>query len=276
VKASQSVRSARKRTYLLCEPRYFTVAYEINAWMDASKPVDIDLAYRQWTELKRTYEDLGHTVHVLDPVDGLPDMVFAANGAFSVGGKVYGAKFKHPERFDEAPAHAQWYDRNGWTLVVPGQHTNEGEGDFTFIEQQNMILAGYGFRTEVAAHAEAQEVLGRPVISLHLVRDRFYHLDVALFALDDGNICYLPEAFSEGSQKVLRRLFPEALIATEDDALAFGLNAVSDGYNVVIPQQADALGRRLTAAGYNVIPIDLSELHKAGGSVKCCTAELRS
>ena len=54
------------------------------------------------------------------------------------------------------------------------------------------MLAGYGFRTEAAAHAEAQEVLGRPVVSLRLVDPRFYHLDVALAALDDHNITYLP------------------------------------------------------------------------------------
>ena len=60
------------------------------------------------------------------------------------------------------------------------------------------MLAGYGFRTEPAAHAEAQEALGRPVVSLRLVDPRFYHLDVALAALDDENIAYYPGAFSAG------------------------------------------------------------------------------
>jgi N-dimethylarginine dimethylaminohydrolase len=31
----------------------------------------------------------------------------------------------------------------------------------------------------------------------------------------------------------------------------------------------------LRAAGYEPVPVDLSELKKGGGSVKCCTAELR-
>ena len=91
------------------------------------------------------------------------------------------------------------------------------------------MLAGHGFRTERAAHAEAQEVLGRPVISLHLVDPRFYHLDMALAALDDATVAYFPDAFSAASQRVLRQLFPDAVIADEADAEAFGLNAVSDG-----------------------------------------------
>ena len=42
-----------------------------------------------------------------------------------------------------------------------------------------------------------------------------------------------------------------------------------------MPAGADALATNLTAAGYEVVPFDLSELRKAGGSVKCCTLELR-
>ena len=64
----------------MCPPEYFTVAYAINPWMDVSRPIDTALAWQQWEALRRTYLDLGHTVQVIAPVPGLPDMVFAANG----------------------------------------------------------------------------------------------------------------------------------------------------------------------------------------------------
>ncbi len=152
---------------------------------------------------------------------------------------------------------------------------NEGEGDFTYLAGPDLILAGHGFRTDPRAHAEAQDVLGRPVVGLRLVDPRFYHLDTALFVLDDNTICYYPGAFSAGSQRVLGRLFPDAVLATEADALAFGLNAVSDGRNVILPATAVALGATLADRGYLPVHVDLSELLKGGGSVKCCTAELR-
>ena len=56
----------------------------------------------------------------------------------------------------------------------------------------------------------------------------------------------------------------------------FGCNAASDGRNVFIPSGADALTAKLAERGYQTHALDLSELRKAGGSVKCCTLELRS
>jgi N-dimethylarginine dimethylaminohydrolase len=85
---------------------------------------------------------------------------------------------------------------------------------------------------------------------------------------------YYPEAFSIGSQQVLRRLYPDAILAGRRDAEAFGLNAVSDGVHVVLPQIATGLIEQLRERGYSPIGVDMSELHKSGGAVKCCTLEL--
>ncbi|WP_422750906.1 dimethylargininase [Micromonospora sp. WMMD1219] len=269
-------RVSRKRTYLMCSPEHFTVEYAINPWMDVTTPVDADLAVKQWDRLRETLVGLGHEVHLLTPEAGLPDMVYAANGAFVVGGTVYGARFKHEQRSAEAAAHRAFYEQHGWRFIAPSE-TNEGEGDFAYLPEAHggLVLAGYGFRTEPAAHAEAQEALGRPVVSLHLVDPRFYHLDVALASIDDENIVYYPGAFSAASQKVLAQLFPDGIVADDEDALAFGLNLVSDGLNVVLNNEATRLAGKLKAAGYHPVPVELAELKKGGGSVKCCIAELR-
>ena len=74
---------------------------------------------------------------------------------------------------------------------------------------------------------------------------------------------------------MLRTLYPDAVIATAEDAAVFGLNAVSDGLHVLLPQAATGLAAQLAERGYEPIGVDLSELLKAGGSVKCCTLELR-
>jgi N-dimethylarginine dimethylaminohydrolase len=268
-----SVRIATKRTYLMCPPEYFAVEYAINPWMDTTTPVDAELAVKQWTRLRELLVDLGHTVHELAPEPGLPDMVYAANGAFSVDGVVYGARFKYPQRAAEAAAHRAFYQADpAWRFVAPDE-VNEGEGDFAYTGE--LILAGHGFRTDPAAHARAQEVLHRPVVSLRLVDERFYHLDTALGVLDSRTVAYYPGAFSPGSQRVLRGLFPDALLADEADALAFGLNLVSDGRHVLLPAEASGLASKLAEAGYTPVPVELGELKKGGGSVKCCIAELR-
>ncbi|MFJ3301964.1 dimethylargininase [Streptomyces sp. NPDC086549] len=268
-------RRATPRRYLMCSPRHFEVTYSINPWMDPGKPVDTPLAVAQWEQLRDLYRSLGHTVEELAPVPGLPDMVFAANGATVVDGRVLGARFAHRERVDEAAAHLDWYRAHGFAHVREPVHVNEGEGDFAVTA--SYVLAGRGFRASPLSHGEAQEFFGRPVIGLELVDPRHYHLDTALAVLDDSadEVMYYPPAFSPGSREVLRRLFPDALTAGAEDAAAFGLNAVSDGLRVVLPQAAAGLFGPLRERGFEPVGVDLSELLKGGGSVKCCTQELR-
>src|SRR5215212_5784823 len=96
------------RRYLMCRPTHFAVTYRINPWMDPSAPYNTSLAIAQWTELKRIYEELGHQIELIEPVQGLPDMVFAANGATVIDGKVLTVQFRDAERADEAPAYRDW------------------------------------------------------------------------------------------------------------------------------------------------------------------------
>ncbi len=261
------------RHYLMCPPRYFAVDYSINPWMDPSKPVSVDVAVAQWTELRDTYRRLGHTVEEIEPQPGLPDMVFAANSGTVVGGRVLGARFRAPQRAAEAEHFRRWFLEHGYRDLTMPEKINEAEGDFAWTGQ--VLLAGTGFRTDPAAHAEAQEVLGVPVVSLQLVDPRYYHLDTALFVLSESNVAYYPEAFSPGSQRVLRRMFPEAVVASSVDAEWFGLNGVSDGRNVVLPVEATGLGSELEGRGFEVVYVEVSELRKAGGGPKCCTLEIR-
>ncbi|GHH40206.1 N-dimethylarginine dimethylaminohydrolase [Streptomyces umbrinus] len=268
-------RRATPRRYLMCPPAHFEVTYSINPWMDPAKPVDVPLAVAQWEDLRDRYRALGHTVEELTPRRGLPDMVFAANGATVVDGRVLGARFAFREREPEAGAHLEWFKTNGFDHVHEPVHINEGEGDFAVTA--SYVLAGRGFRASPLSHGEAQEFFGRPVIGLDLVDPRYYHLDTALAVLDDATdqVMYHPPAFSPGSREVLRRLFPDALLADDEDAAALGLNAVSDGLHVLLPQSATGLFDPLRERGYEPIGMDLSELLKGGGSVKCCTQELR-
>jgi N-dimethylarginine dimethylaminohydrolase len=261
------------RRYLMCRPTYFAVDYAINPWMDPAAPVDVARAVAQWDALYRTYREMGHTVDLIDPIPGLPDMVFAANGAIVVDGVVLGSEFRYPQRAAEGPAYLDWFVRAGFE-THEAKAVNEGEGDLLLVG--DFLLAGTGFRTEPGGALQAQEVFGRPVVTLQLVDPRYYHLDTALCVLEPGNVAYYPGAFSEGSQRVLARMFPDAVLADAKDAAALGLNAVSDGRRVVMPAQARGLAAKLASRGYQPVPVDVSELHKAGGGPKCCTLEVRS
>jgi len=271
-------RVATPRSYLMCPPEFFAVTYAINPWMRPDSPVDPGLAMRQWAALRAAHESLGHSVATIEPVAGLPDMVFAANGATVIGGTVLGVRFKHQERADEAGAYLSWFRSQGYSSVHEPVFVNEGEGDILVAGNPvvgETVLAGYGFRSDQAAAGELESVFGRRVVSLRLVDPRFYHLDTALCVLDDSTAMYYPAAFDDAGRASLASLFEELIEAKDEDAEALGLNAVCDGRHVVIAAAATELARSLAARGFEPVPVDMSELLKAGGGAKCCTLELR-
>jgi N-dimethylarginine dimethylaminohydrolase len=265
---------AQARTYLMCPPKYFAVSYAINPWMRPDRPVDAALAMAQWAGLCATFARLGHRVQVIDPVPGLPDMVFAANGATVIDGKVLGARFLHAERAAEAAVYLDWFRRHGYPVVRTAEAVNEGEGDI--VPAGGVVLAGYGFRTSEAAGAEIEDLFGLPVLSLRLVDPRYYHLDTALCVVDSSTVAYYPAAFDDAGRAALASHFAELIEAKDEDAEALGLNAISDGRHVVLPAQARRLAGQIAARGFEPVPVDMSELHKAGGGPKCCTLELRT
>lgn len=276
---SAAERVQHKRRYLMCRPEYFTVSYSINPWMEPANPTDTARAVQQWQKLYDTYLELGHEVELIDPVPGLPDMVYTANGGFVIDGVFYAPRFRFEERQGEEPAFIAWAREHGFRVVEP-EFTNEGEGDFLLAG--DVILAGRGFRSTDDSHREIARIFDREVVSLTLVDPRFYHLDTALSVLDPvvepgqtPTIAYLPGAFDDASRAELERRFPDAIRVADADGAVFGLNSASDGRNVFLSPRATGFAEQLSERGYNPVLVDLSELLLGGGGIKCCTLELR-
>ncbi|MEI2269360.1 N-dimethylarginine dimethylaminohydrolase [Microbacterium sp. No. 7] len=274
-------RIAQHRRYLMCRPEHFTVSYSINPWMEPSRPTDTAKAVRQWQALHDAYVALGHEVELIDPVPGLPDMVYTANGGFIVDGRALGVRFRVDERRGEERPFMDWFAAHGFEVVEPVE-VQEGEGDFLLVG--DTILAGTGFRSVGDSHRELGRVFEREVVSLRLVDPRFYHLDTAITVLDPvegpggverANIAYLPSAFDDGSRRILAERYPDAIQVSDADGAVFGLNAASDGLHVFVSPRASAFAAELEERGYIPVPIDLSELLLGGGGIKCCTLELR-
>jgi len=274
-------RIAQHRRYLMCRPEHFTVSYRINPWMEPENPTDTAKAVAQWQTLYDTYVALGHDVELIDPVEGLPDMVYTANGGFIIDGRALGVRFRVDERRGEERPFMDWFAADGFEVIEPVE-VQEGEGDFLLVG--DTILAGTGFRSVGDSHRELGEVFGREVVSLRLIDPRFYHLDTAISVLDPvegaggvekANIAYLPAAFDEASRRVLAERYPDAILVSDEDGAVFGLNSASDGYNVFISPRAKGFEAQLRERGYNPVLVDLSELLLGGGGIKCCTLELR-
>lgn len=266
--ANPSLREAKPQRFLMCRPGNFEVYYSINRWMDVTVQVDAALAMAQWENLRKTYLRLGHSVEVMDDVPGLPDMVFTANAGIIKGSKALVSKFRSEYRQPEEEYFAQWFQAQGFDVVRP-ELVNEGEGDFLWTG--SVMLGGSGFRSELGAGPEVTELLGLPTETLELVDSRWYHIDTALAILDERTIAFVPEAFSPRSLEILAGLGLEQIRVCVEDAEWFALNAVSDGKNVVVAEQAVNFQAQLTEHGFTPVPVDVSEFLKSGGGAKCCT-----
>jgi N-dimethylarginine dimethylaminohydrolase len=255
----------------MCPPTHFAVRYRINPWMRPDEPVDTGRAVAQWRRLHDTLTDLGHRVQLIEPHPDLPDMVFAANGGIVVGDRALVPRFRHPQRGPESDCFAAAFATLGIEHVRHARYLNEGEGDFRVAGE--LILAGTGLRSETRAAQEAAEFFERTTIPLVLVDPRFYHLDTALAVLDERTVAYWPGAFDPSSRDILEQLFPDAIVAEEDDAAALALNMVSDGANVIMTPGRNRLAAAIAERDFEVHQVPTDELLKAGGGAKCCVLE---
>jgi N-dimethylarginine dimethylaminohydrolase len=264
----------KTKTVLMCPPTHFDIEYEINDWMDTSNPVIPEEVAKQWQKLYDTYtQKLGWEVQLIDPVKGLPDMVFTANGGLVLKGKVVLPLFRYPERQPETEQFKKWFEAAGYQEVFMPKYNFEGEGD-AFV-WHDMLFAGYPFRSEIKAHQEVAEFLGLKPISLEQINPRFYHLDTALTFINDETVAIYPGAFSQKSLKTLHNLVPNVIEANEEDAMAYGLNAMTDGQNVILSDHPRNLIEQYQKMGLEVFTSEMSEFQKSGGGVKCLTLDLR-
>lgn len=259
---------------LMCPPTYFDVEYEINPWMHCDIRVDHDRARAQWQALHDIYtQNLGWRVHLLPPQPHLPDLVFTANGGLVLGGRVVLPCFRHPERQGEAPVFEAWFRQQGFDVLAAPIHDFEGEGDALL--WNDVLFAGYPWRSDKLSHRTLADKLGLEVIGLQLTDARYYHLDTAFTVVNTRTVALYAPAFTSESVERVQRIVPQVILANEADALGYGLNALSDGEHIVLSDRATGLIDSYRSLGLDVWPTPIGEFQKSGGGVKCLSLELR-
>jgi N-dimethylarginine dimethylaminohydrolase len=263
------------KSYLMCSPDHFGVFYEINPWMHQENRPDFELAIEQWHNLVANLRRAGATVETIEPVKGLPDMVFVANAGLVDGQRLILSRFRHPERQPESRYTSQWFQARGCEvaeLAGEGDISFEGGGDA--FPYGGSLLAGYGFRSDRSSHTVLSRLLGVPVHSIKLVDPRFYHFDISFSPLDTRHAIINPAAWDRASNALIEQLVPEPLVLELDEALTFCANCVVVGKVIVMPACPARVGRILERWGYDVCVSPVSEFLKAGGAVRCLTLPL--
>jgi N-dimethylarginine dimethylaminohydrolase len=258
---------------LMCPPAFFDIEYEINPWMDRLRSSDHERAIGQWTTLKNLLESLGATICCLDPVPGLPDLVFTANAALIFRNRAILSRFRHPQRQGEEKYFRNWFEQHGFELLeLPRECFFEGAGDALFGGET--LFAGYRIRSVVRGHQRIAELLDCRVLSLELVDPHFYHLDTCFCPLNERAAVFYPPAFDSYAREVLAATIEDLIPASDAEARRFACNAVVLGDTVITNEGCPALHRELRSRGFRTCDTPLGEFLKAGGSAKCLTLRL--
>ncbi len=258
---------------LMCRPEYFGIEYEINPWMHVAVQVDHARAVEQWEAVHRAYTELGETIALAPPVDGLPDMVFSANAAVLWGRRAVLSRFHHAERAGEESHWRAALEGLGFVVhEVSSQLSFEGAGDALFLGEH--LFLAWGFRTDRAAHAEVAALLDVESTSLQLADPRFYHLDTCFCPLDERSALIAPKAFSPESYELVRARVPRLIEVSPAVAAGFACNAMPVHGRVISSIASQELSAPLSGLGFGVLPLPVDEFMKSGGGVRCLSLPL--
>lgn len=258
---------------LMCPPDYYGIHYEINPWMNTERQADHAVAVEQWHGLVEKLAAAGAQISQLDPVDGLPDLVFTANAAMIYRRQSLLSRFRHPQRQGEEQHNRRWLEAHGFEVLdVPEDFSFEGAGDALFCG--DTLYAGYRMRSDASGHQQIGRMLGVRVIPVELVNPRYYHLDTCFCPLASDEAIWHPPAFDDYGQRVIREHVAKLIEVEQHEAERFACNATVVGRTVVTNTGCERLHEELASRGYQPIATPLDEFVKAGGSAKCLTLRL--
>lgn len=288
-KINSEIKSETTAPHLLMSPPdHFEVAYAINPWMQpAAWSLDAKRLRRDaqtgWLALKATYEKLCASVTVKPAAKGWPDLVFTANCAVVLDGKVLLARYRNAERAGEEAFDQQMFEQLRLRGEVDSLHRTpegvdfEGAGDAIFDAGRGVMWTGHGQRSSLKASRTIAQVFGLPTLALELVDPRFYHLDTCFCLLSGGEVIYHPDAFTAAGRAQIQAVVGTQLItAMQEDAAHLGVNSVCINRDVVMCHCSTTLRAQLETLGYRVHVVPLGSFNRSGGAAYCLTLTLNN
>lgn len=229
------------------------------------KPVDPELAVRQWQQYVDVLEQHGWTPVEVPPADACPDGVFVEDTMVVYGDLAVIARAGAESRRPEAAAAEQAVREQGYRIThVTDPGTFDG-GDI--LKVGNTVYVGLGGRTNAEGIRQltaALTPLGADVRAVPV--QKVLHLKSAVTALPDGTVIgYEPLVDDTAAFDAFRPVPEEAgahVVLLGEDRLLMAASA---------PKSA-ALFAEL---GYAPVVVDISEFEKLEGCVTCLSVRLR-
>lgn len=269
-------------------PKYFSVK-ELNPYSDQSNQPDPGKAAAEFASIKAAVEAAGIKVIQVDAPKDCQDGIFTANWGLCRGDTCILSSLPNARKAEEPYAEAA-LQRLGKKVIRPPFRFS-GQGDA--LPCGNLLFTGSGYRNDPRIHQFLANTFGYEIVPLQAIPELdtsgkpvinhvtglpdsfFYDIDLAVSILRKDLIAWCPAALTPESQARMRAVPIEKIEVSLEEAMqAFACNLVSTGETVVMGSKAPQLKGAIEAHGLNVTTVDLEELAKGGGFVRCTTLTL--
>lgn len=256
---------------LMSDTKHFRIDYAINPYMDTEVQPDPAAAATEFDAIVSAHIAAHRKVEYLPSAPECPDMVFTANAAVIQGSKAVLGN-PPPEREAEMPYFEEWLTGRGYE-VIQAPYAFSGQGDA--LAFGDLLLAGYGHRTDRRMLAVLARELNYEIMPLSTVSPRWFDLDLAVAVIrPPDTLAYCPQALDTPSRQRLRRLGVDLIEVSVEEASHFALNLISDGTIVTMSQGAPRLAGALRDRDLEIVELETTELAKAGGGIRCTALTL--
>lgn len=277
------------RGVFLVAPEGFTLAEQSasdNAYMDMAVRVDAHRALAQHRNLQRALSRRIPTVCFPgDPAT--PDAVFPNNVFATAAGRLVLGHMRHPVRQVEA----ERSDIRGFFTQVLGYEEIdlraqpgicELTGSIVIDRGRGVGYCGLSERCDEIGAAAMAQAFGLAELVPYALASGEYHGNVVMSVLASRAMVLCPEGLADpaAGEAIAARYGEGAILLAAEEKNAFAANCIALTDDAVFMSEcaADALRPATRAAlernGFAIEAVALDEIEKAGGSLRCCVAEI--
>jgi hypothetical protein len=280
--------AALPRSAFMVSPEGFALAAQSasdNAYMLRDGMVDVERALAQHRGLQRRMaQSLPAICFPGNPET--PDAVFANNVFATAAGRLLIAPMRHPVRRREAERNdiPEFFRQVLGYRVVDlrsGPGVAELTGSLVIDRARGLGFCGLSARCDERGAAAMHAAFGLRATLLFDLAPGEYHSNVLMSILAGRALVICPDGFADPDIALaLRGLYPHAITLDAGERRAFAGNCIAlsnDSVWMSARAAAALTGAARTAfsaAQFSVVALPLDELEKAGGSLRCCVAEI--
>lgn len=278
------------RAVFLVEPTSFRLSRESardNLYMDLSATVDPARALDQHRRLTERIASCGVPVIRFPGLADTPDDVFPNNVFATIPNRLIVGAMRYPERRREArrqDIRALFTDLMGYELVDLSERDMVAEltGPMVIDRSHRIGFCGMSQRVDDAGCRAMHEAFELALTFQFDLKPDEYHTNVLMTVLAARALILCPDSFVDPEVPgAIAAAYPgRTLEITTEEKAAFAGNCLAVNFTDVFFSQTaiDALPESkletLRSWGLEIHAVELDEIEKAGGSLRCCIAEI--